>query len=169
MGGCVCVCVLFVFVCLCVCVFVCVCVSVCVRIIEVCIENVYLRPRRAGILVVGRVRPVADTARIKCTLDCGSHTFAYSVDGGAPAVAFDALPVGRDLFPAVFVHAGTGRFRVVEHYSVLHVGLVVRTRVMCQTGRARAADASGGDVVAWLCERAPLWVVAHVCALLRDD
>jgi hypothetical protein len=24
-----------------------------------------------------------------------------------------------------------------------------------------------GDIVAWLCERAPLWVVVHVCALLR--
>jgi hypothetical protein len=43
----------------------------------------------------------------------------------------------------------------------------VRTRVMCQAGRARAADARG-DIVAWLCERAPLWVVVHVCALLRE-
>ena len=25
-----------------------------------------------------------------------------------------------------------------------------------------------GEGVAWLCERAPLWVVVHVCALLRD-
>jgi hypothetical protein len=37
---------------------------------------------------------------------------------------------------------------------------------MCQGGRARA-DARGGIVV-WLCERAPLWVVVRVCALLRD-
>ncbi len=43
----------------------------------------------------------------------------------------------------------------------------MRTRVMCQAGRARAADARG-DIVAWLCERAPLWVVVHVCALLRE-
>jgi len=47
-----------------------------------------------------------------------------------------------------------------------HVRFVVRTRVMCQAGRARAAD-EYGDNVAWLCERAPLWVVVHLCALLR--
>jgi hypothetical protein len=52
------------------------------------------------------------------------------------------------------------------HYLVPRVRFVVRTRVMCQAGRARAADAHG-DIVAWLCERAPLWVVVHVCALLR--
>jgi hypothetical protein len=46
------------------------------------------------------------------------------------------------------------------------VRFVVRTRVMCQAGRAHAADVHG-DIVAWLCERAPLWVVVHVCALLR--
>ena len=53
------------------------------------------------------------------------------------------------------------------HYRVPHVRCIVRTRVMCQAGRARAAGARG-DIVAWLCERAPLWVVVHVCALLRD-
>jgi Ran GTPase-activating protein (RanGAP) involved in mRNA processing and transport len=47
-----------------------------------------------------------------------------------------------------------------------HVRHVVRFRVMCQAGRARSAQGRG-DLVAWLCERAPLWVVAHVCALLR--
>ena len=52
------------------------------------------------------------------------------------------------------------------HYRVPHVRGIVRTRVMCQAGRARAG--SRGDIVAWLCERAPLWVVVHVCALLRD-
>jgi phage I-like protein len=40
---------------------------------------------------------------------------------------------------------------------------------MCPAGRARASDGARGDVVAWLCERAPLWVVVHVCALLRND
>ena len=54
------------------------------------------------------------------------------------------------------------------HYRVPHVRGVVRTRVMCQAGRALAAVGSRGDIVAWLCERAPLWVVVHVCALLRD-
>ncbi len=55
------------------------------------------------------------------------------------------------------------------HYRVPLVRFVVRTRVMCQAGRARAAGSRRrGDIVAWLCERAPLWVVVHVCALLRD-
>jgi hypothetical protein len=53
------------------------------------------------------------------------------------------------------------------HYRVPHVRCIVRTRVMCQAGRARAAD-EHGEIVAWLCERAPLWVVVLVCALLRD-
>jgi hypothetical protein len=43
----------------------------------------------------------------------------------------------------------------------------VRTvRCVCQAGRARAVGARD-EIVAWLCERAPLWVVVHVCALLR--
>ena len=57
--------------------------------------------------------------------------------------------------------------RNAAHYLVPHVRFVVRTRVLCQWGRARAAGARG-DIVAWLCERAPLWVVVHVCALLRE-
>ncbi len=67
---------------------------------------------------------------------------------------------------------GLGAAFVAElaaHYRVPHVRLVVRTRVMCQAGRARAAGARRrGEIAAWLCERAPLWVVVHVCALLRD-
>jgi hypothetical protein len=58
--------------------------------------------------------------------------------------------------------------RNAAHFLEPHVRFVVRTRVMCQAGRARAAGARRrGDIVAWLCERAPLWVVVHVCALLR--
>ena len=55
---------------------------------------------------------------------------------------------------------------ISAHFLEPHVRFVVRTCVMCQAGRARAAGARG-DIVAWLCERAPLWVVVHVCALLR--
>ena len=61
------------------------------------------------------------------------------------------------LMPVAFISA---------HILEPHVRFVVRTRVICQAGRARAAGARG-DIVAWLCERAPLWVVVHVCALLR--
>ena len=57
--------------------------------------------------------------------------------------------------------------RNAAHYLVPHVRFVARTRVMCQAGRARAVADVQGDIVAWLCERAPLWVVVHVCALLR--
>lgn len=54
-----------------------------------------------------------------------------------------------------------------SHYRRPIMRCVVRTRVMCQAGRCRGAGARGG-VAAWLCERAPLWVVVHVCALLRE-
>ena len=63
----------------------------------------------------------------------------------------------RLLMPVAFISA---------HFLEPHVRFVVRAREMCQAGRARAAGARG-DIVAWLCERAPLWVVVHVCALLR--
>ncbi len=56
-----------------------------------------------------------------------------------------------------------------RHYRVPLMRCIVRTRVRCQAGRARAADTRGGEVVAWLCERAPLWVVVQVCALLRGS
>ena len=56
---------------------------------------------------------------------------------------------------------------ISAHFLEPHVRFVVRTRVMCQAGRARAVADVHGDIVAWLCERAPLWVVVHVCALLR--
>ena len=54
------------------------------------------------------------------------------------------------------------------HYRQPHVRFVARTRVMCQAGRARAVADAAADIVAWLCERAPLWVVVHVCELLRE-
>ena len=63
---------------------------------------------------------------------------------------------------AMFMHAAF----ISAHFLEPHARFVVCTRVMCQAGRARAADVHG-DIVAWLCERAPLWVVVHVCALLR--
>ncbi len=60
------------------------------------------------------------------------------------------------------------RTELAARYRVPHVRCIVRTRVMCQAGRARATDARGVSV-AWLCERAPLWVVVRVCALLRGE
>jgi hypothetical protein len=55
-------------------------------------------------------------------------------------------------------------------YRVAHVRFVVRTRVMCQAGRARGVEAAPrGGAFDWLCARAPLWVIARVRALLRDE
>jgi hypothetical protein len=54
------------------------------------------------------------------------------------------------------------------HYRTPHVRAIVSIRVMCQAGRCRAAGARCGGIVAWLCKRAPLWVVVQVCALLRE-
>ena len=112
-----------------------------------------------------------DGSVVSCALDCDARTFSYRVDGGPTAVVFTDLPAGRMLFPAVCVSkfVNAARVRILEHYSVPHVGFVVRTRVMCQAGRAHAAARTHGEIVAWLCERAPLWVVVHVCALLRED
>ncbi len=58
---------------------------------------------------------------------------------------------------------------LLAHYRVPHVRIAARTRVMCQAGRCRAAAASvRTEVISWLCECAPLWVVVHVCAPLHD-
>ena len=56
-----------------------------------------------------------------------------------------------------------------RHYRVPHVRFTARMRVMCQAGRARSAAGGVGAALAWLCEVAPLWVVVHVCALLREE
>jgi hypothetical protein len=57
---------------------------------------------------------------------------------------------------------------LAAHYRGPHVRAIVRTRVMCQAGRAHSVDGAHWDIAPWVCERAPLWVVVHVCALLRD-
>jgi hypothetical protein len=55
-----------------------------------------------------------------------------------------------------------------SHYPAPRVRFVVRVRVMCQAGRCQRDDcAARRDVVAWLCECAPLWIVVYVCALPR--
>ena len=52
------------------------------------------------------------------------------------------------------------------HYYAEMVHFIVRTRVLCQAGRAKPAGGKG-DFIVWLCTRAPLWVVVQVCTLLR--
>ena len=83
-----------------------------------------------------------------------------------------ALPATADIAHMRFGVA-LGRFNSMRvtgasatHFLEPHVRFVVRTRVLCQAGQARA-NGVRGDIVAWLCERAPLWVVVHVCTLLR--
>jgi hypothetical protein len=98
---------------------------------------------------------------------------ALAYIGGAGAAVADTVLRSLKLNFVLRVMDGVDDFdsppleaELACHYRVPHVRFVVRTRVMCQAGRARAAVARG-DIVAWLCERAPLWVVVHVCALLR--
>ena len=97
-----------------------------------------------------RLPTAADQSTCRCTVDCDAHTLAIAVNGRAPVIVLHGIPAGRYLSPAVFVLEGCGCMRVRRHYSVVHVRFVVRTRVMCQAARARAAGASG-DVSAWLC------------------
>jgi hypothetical protein len=56
-----------------------------------------------------------------------------------------------------------------RRYRVPHVRLLVRMRALHAAGRCSAACSSYGDVMAWLCDRAPPWTVALVCKLLRED
>ena len=83
---------------------------------------------------------------------------------------FRNLPAGRTWSAGLFLlFFPEVRMHLMLHGDVPRIGFVLRTRVMCQAGRARAASARHRSaVVSWLCERAPLWVVVHVCALLRE-
>ena len=58
------------------------------------------------------------------------------------------------------------RAAAISHYRSPRIRWLVRTRSLCQAERARAAFPQHG-IEAWLCVRAPLWVVVHVSALLR--
>lgn len=53
-----------------------------------------------------------------------------------------------------------------EYYRIPLIRFIARTRVMCQAGRAASIGARD-EMIAWICERAPLWVVVHVVAMLR--
>ena len=67
----------------------------------------------------------------------------------------------------ICITAGRG-VHTLAHFNAVYVQFIVRTRVMCQAGRASGAAFDPHEISAWLCERAPLWVVVHVCALLRE-
>jgi hypothetical protein len=95
---------------------------------------------------------------ITCTL-CDTHTLAHVLR--RPRVDCRGR---RVFYPLALANRCGCRVRVLGLYDV---AWLVRTRVMCQAERARAAGARG-DIVAWLCERAPLWVVVHVCAVNAD-
>ena len=123
-----------------------------------------------GVRAQRDLQPVACGSIVKCTLDCDAHTFSYTVDRSETVHVLDGLPAGRVFYPAAAATATLARVLILEYFSIPHIRFVVRTRVMCLSGRARAAHARRRlGVVLWLCERAPLWVVVHVCALLRDD
>ena len=119
----------------------------------------------------GRGRVVR--GRLKCELGVVGRRVSDNGIYGAGAAVADTVLRSLKLNFVLRVMDGIHAFdsppleaELACHYRVPHVRCIVRTRVMCQAGRARAAGARG-DIVAWLCERAPLWVVVHVCALLR--
>ena len=111
---------------------------------------------------------------LKCALRVvGCRVSDNDIGGGAGAAVADTVLRSLKLNFVLRVMDGLDDLdsppleaELACHYRVPHVRCIVRTRVMCQAGRARASGARG-DIVAWLCERAPLWVVVHVCALLR--
>lgn len=93
---------------------------------------------------------------------------ALTMDGPGVAALLRGLKINAGL-RSIFERNSVLDAELACFYRVSHIRCVTRTRVMCQAGRARAAGARARcHVIAWLCERAPLWVVVHVCALLRD-
>jgi hypothetical protein len=105
----------------------------------------------AGVTAVDLALPQVDVrAPVVCT-----DAFSYDVNGGEHAVVFTGLPHGRALYPAVCVISMHSVAGLLEHYAVPHVAWLVRTRVMCQASRARAACTRRRGVG----ERAPLWAV----------
>ncbi len=107
----------------------------------------------------------AINSTIQCILDCDAGTFSFSVDGGAAVVAFDRLPVGNVLYPAVFVVDTGAQVRALYNMNVPQIGALVRMRALCLDGRAHPTGA-GSDAAAWLCQSAPLWAFVDVCEML---
>ena len=61
-------------------------------------------------------------------------------------------------------------FRRAIHYYDVHVNMVVRLRLACQAKSCSWINqATRSSTAAWLCTNAPLWVVVHVCKLLRGE
>jgi hypothetical protein len=109
---------------------------------------------------------------------CPPHTHAHSRTrspeqdaGPIGAAAFAGLLRLNPVIRHVFRHGVESlRGELRARYRVCaHVRLVVRTRALTQSNRCRASGvAVGDDVFVWLCERAPIWVVVHVCGLICD-
>ena len=143
------------------CARVCVCVCVCV-----CAEA-------GGALTAPpeiRIPWSAGAPVITCILDQTARTFACAVGSAVPQVMYRNLPAGVTLFPVVYTAANALGVCLIPpfRYQVPHIGWALRTRILCQAGRAHTVGARSA-VAAWLCERAPLWVVVRVCALLREE
>lgn len=51
-------------------------------------------------------------------------------------------------------------------YRIAHIRMLVRSRTLCLYGRANTRF---GNIVAWLCQTAPLWVLVRVCTLLQEQ
>lgn len=61
---------------------------------------------------------------------------------------------------------GERRLHVLSQYVRPHVRLIVRTRVLLQSGRATVRDRVVDRPLQWVCDHAPHWVVVCVCKML---
>ena len=107
-----------------------------------------------------------DVTNTKRTVVIGPRTRGVRGDATILETLSDMLKLNPVLRTFKGVNVDFLRVGLQCQYRMPLVRLVVRTRVLCQAGRCRAAGARG-EMVAWLCERAPLWVVVHVCMLVR--
>ena len=140
---------------------------------------------KAAIFAIPQLTPSAYYAILERMKECKTLNIlqvsdptkmGYIDDERSHMAAKELLDTNHGLFgymsKGVFDHVWNKeqtKHELMLHYRAPRIHQLLRTRVMCQAGRARAATAGvRGETIVWVCERAPLWVVVHVCALLQD-
>jgi Ran GTPase-activating protein (RanGAP) involved in mRNA processing and transport len=130
------------------------------------LECLWLEGTRIGEEGVARL---CDALRINCALrSCSVLPDKVAQDNAMSGDADEhegAVYLQRRVDACLRLHA---------RYCNGHVRWVLRTRVMCYAGRARAlgqrsraATTASSSLASWLCSAAPMWVVVRVCELLR--
>ena len=119
-----------------------------------------------------RARPTVDdvdldSGRLLCAaIDLAAHTLSIYQDAMC-VYSVACTPVAASAVPPFFAfitHRGTP-FELVDETEVQRTWILLRLRALAIGGRATATSAS--SQLAWLLSAAPLWVVVHVCALVR--